>query len=242
MNDSENRRHQTFTRVQGFSNAHASDFAPSSLATQLFATLSTIVTKLDGHAAAQASSRGTAREGTTTRGQAREELREDLLAINRTARAMAADVPGIDDKFRLPPADNDQLLLNAARAVAIDAAPLSAQFIAHELRADFLADLNDDIAALEAAMGNQSGGVGNAVAARAAIEATVDEGVTVIGKLDAIMKNKYANDPATLAEWSSASHTERAPRRKKTAPAPPMPPAPPPPPSGRGRTEPPTSG
>jgi hypothetical protein len=29
-------------------------------------------------------------------------LREDLEAINRTARAMAVDVPGLDDKFRVP--------------------------------------------------------------------------------------------------------------------------------------------
>ncbi len=51
--------------------------------------------------------------------------------------------------------------------------------------------------------------------ARVAIETTVDKGVAVINKLDAIMKNKYANDPATLAEWRTASRTERAPRRKK---------------------------
>lgn len=219
MNDSENRKHQTFTRVHGFGTAHVSDFAADSLATQLFANLATIVTDLDGHAATQISSRGSAREGTTTRGQAREELRADLIAINRTARAMSAEVPGINDKFRLPPVGNDQLLLNAARAAAVDAAPISAQFIAHEMPADFLADLNDDIARLEATMGNQSSGVGNAIAARAAIETKIDEGVAVVGKLDAIMKNKYANDPATLAEWASASHTERAPRRKKTPPA-----------------------
>lgn len=39
MNDSGNRRHQTFTRADGFGKAHASDFAPSSLAAQLFARL-----------------------------------------------------------------------------------------------------------------------------------------------------------------------------------------------------------
>ena len=47
---------------------------------------------------------------------------------------------------------------------------------------------------------------------------------TVIGsveetvrKLDAIVRNKYANNPAPLAEWTSASHTERAPRRSTPA-------------------------
>ncbi|HWN10234.1 MAG TPA: hypothetical protein VNO50_13370 [Pyrinomonadaceae bacterium] len=69
------------------------------MAAQLFGTLATIVSDLDTHAAVQASSRGLARAGTTTRGQAREELRADLIAINRTARALAADVPG---KLRSP--------------------------------------------------------------------------------------------------------------------------------------------
>jgi hypothetical protein len=217
MNDSENRKNQTFSRTHDFGSAHASDFGPTSLATQLFTTLGGIVSKLDGHAAKQASSRGQAREGTTTRGQAREELRADLMAINRTARAMAQDVPGINDKFRVPPVGNDQLLLNAARAFLADATPLKAEFVAHELPGDFLEDLSDDIAALEAAISHQSSGVGNAVAGRAAIEATVDEGIAVMEKLDPIMKNKYANNPAVLAEWASASHTERAPRHKKEA-------------------------
>lgn len=215
MNDSENRKHQAFARAHGFALAHASDFGPTSLATQLFATLAGIVSDMDAHAARQTSSRGSAFEGTTTRGQAREELRADLKAINLTARAMATDVPGLDDKFRMPPIGNDNLLLNAARAFLADATPLAAQFIAHEMPADFLDDLRDDIAALEAAIRNQSRGTGESVAARVAIETKVDEGVAVLNKLEAIMRNKYANNPAVLAEWASASHIERAPRRKK---------------------------
>ena len=100
----------------------------------------------------------------------------------------------------------------------------SAQFIAHELPADFLTDLNTDIANLEAAISSQSGGVGDHVAARAAIDDAIDRGLVAVRKLDAIVKNKYANDAATLAEWISASHTERSPRTKATAaPAPPNP-------------------
>lgn len=217
MNDSENRKYQAFVRAHVFGEAHASDFAPTSLATQLFATLGGIISELDGHAAQQTSSRGSAFEGTTTRGQAREELRSDLRAINLTTRSMAADIPGLDDKFRMPPVGNDQLLLNAARAFLADATPLKAQLIAHEMPADVLEDLRDDIAALEAAISNQSRGTGESVAARVAIETKIDEGVAVLNKLEAIMRNKYAGNPAVLAEWTSASHVERAPRRRKEA-------------------------
>jgi hypothetical protein len=41
-----------------------------------------------------------------------------------------------------------------------------------------------------------------------------------VRKLDAIVRNKYANNPAVLAEWTSASHTERDPRHKSTPKAP----------------------
>jgi hypothetical protein len=220
MTDSENRKLETFVRIVDFGTAHASDFAPASLAKQLFTTLTGIVAELDGHASQHVSSRGAARQGTTTRAEARDALRELMEAIRRTARVMALDVPGLDDKFRVPPVDNDQLLLTSARAFLTDATPLAAQFIAHELPTNFLQNLADAIAALETAMSEQSSGVGNAVAARAAIEETVDQGMDMKRKLDAIVKNKYANNPAVLAEWASASHIERAPKHKATAPQP----------------------
>jgi hypothetical protein len=147
-------------------------------------------------------------------------LLEDLQAISRTARVMADEVPGLDDKFRLPPPGNDALLLSTARAFAADARPLAAQFIAHEIPADFLEDLADDIAAMEAAISEQSSGLGQRIAAGAAIDSVIDNGVAAVRKLDAIVKNKYANNPAALAQWTSASHTERDPRSKRPPSAP----------------------
>jgi len=138
---------------------------------------------------------------------------------------MAADIPGLDDKFRIPRNNNDQQLLNAARAFAADAEPLAAQFIEHEMPADFLNKLNAHIAALETAISNQASGVGAHVSAGAGLDDAMDRADEVMRKLDAIMRNKYANNPGVLAEWLSASHTERAPRRKKPD-APPTPPAP----------------
>lgn len=218
MFDSENRKLQTFTRMQGFGEAHKTDFAPTSLATQLFATLAGAITKLDTNASKHVSSRGTVLQGTATRGEARDVLRERMDAIRRTARVMAQEIPGLEDKFRIPPVGNDQLLLTAARSFLTDATPLSAQFIAHELPADFLQKLTDAISALEAAMSEQSSGTGNAAAARAVIEETIDQGMDTKRKLDAIMKNKYANNAAVLAEWESASHIERAPKHKEDDP------------------------
>jgi hypothetical protein len=222
VNDTENRKRSRYVRVQGFGETRANDFAPNSLGKQLFASLGVIIIEIDGYAASEVSGIGEALGGTETRRQAREELRADLEAIARTARAMASDVPGLEDKFRLPRNTNDQHLLAAARAFAVDAVPLKVQFIAHELPTDFLEDLNADIAALEAAIANQASGRGSHVSARAAIDDAIERADEIVRKLDAIVKNKYANNPAVLAEWLSASHTERAPRRRKAASPPPL--------------------
>jgi hypothetical protein len=44
----------------------------------------------------------------------------------------------------------------------------------------------------------------------------IDDGVAAVRKLDAIEKDKYANNSAVLAQWTSASHTERDPRHKRS--------------------------
>ena len=213
MNDKENRTYQKFVRVRDFGTAHATDFAPNSLGSQTFTALGAVITEIEGHSAGEASARGTARQGTETRSQGRAALHDALEAISRTARVMGDDVPGINEKFRVPRNASDQDLLNAARAFLADATPLKAQFIAHEMPADFLEDLQADIDAMLTAINSQSSGVGNHVAANAALDDAMDRGNDLCRKLDAIVRNRYANNPAVLAEWTSASHTERAPRR-----------------------------
>ena len=226
MNDSERRKLEAFVRSHDFGAAHATEFAEGSLGTQHFNGLSADITEIAGLAASERSGFGAQRQGTTTRAQARDALLEDLEALSRTARAMSDEVPGIENKFRIPRDNNDQTLLSAARAAAIDAVPLKMQFIAHEMPADFLEDLAADIAAMETAISNQSGGVGDHVAASAAMDAAFARGMDRLRKLDAIVRNKYANKPAVLAEWTTASHVERAPKRAKPDPSQSTPPPP----------------
>lgn len=224
MTDKENRKYQMFVRVRNFCTAHTTDFAANSLAAQLIAALVALITTLDGLIAEQVSGRGAAREGSSTRGAARAALRDSMEAISRTARTLALTIPGLDEKFRVPQASNDQKLIAAARGFARDAAPHAAQFIAHELPADFIEELNEDIAALQSAIDHHTDGVGDHVGARAGIDRLVDEASQMVRQLDTIIRNKYRNDPVVLAEWASASHTERDPKRKPAAPTPPAPP------------------
>jgi hypothetical protein len=223
MNDSDRRSYEKFVRVRDFGQGRLSDFASTSLGHQYFTDIATVVNDFNAHAAAEASARSDARQGTDRREQARNALRDALEDIARTARALIDEVPGIAEKFRVPRNNSDKDLLNAGRTFKQDAEPIKAHFIAHEMPADFLDNLQDDIDALEAAISSQSTGVGGQVAAGAALDAIIARGNNLVRKLDVIVRNKYANDPATLAEWTSASHTERAPRRSKKTPSAPTP-------------------
>ena len=81
---------------------------------------------------------------------------------------------------------------------------------------DFLEDLAADIDAFETAIANQSDAIGGHVAAGEALDDLFDDATELQKKLDGFMRNKFANNAEVLAEWTRASHVERAPKRKKT--------------------------
>ena len=221
MNSLDTRRYEMLVRVRDFGVAHESLFPPPTLGGQSFAAVGAAVSALSDHAATQVSGRGSAREGTASKAVAREALRDRLEAIIRTARAMALDTPGVDDKFRLPRGNGDQTILNAARAFARDAAPLSAEFTKHDMPDGFLADLHSDIDAFEEAMRDHETGKDTHVAARAGIETAIDAGLDAVRRLDAIVPNRLRSDSTRLATWERARRVEyRAGRPRSETPEP----------------------
>lgn len=221
MDDNERRRYEMFIRVREFGATRAAEFPATTLAGELFINLSTVIAELDAHASNQASQRSGTRESSTGKSAARDELRRDLEAIARTARVMALSTPGLEDKFRAPRSISDQALLALARAFAADALPLKAEFIRRGMPDDFLDDLAADIEGFEQFISQKIQRRSAQVAATAAIDGAVERGINIVRELDAIMRNKYADDQATLAAWLSASRTERKQRRKPDAPTPP---------------------
>ncbi len=222
------KRYETLRRVREFGVTYASDFANQPLAKEQFAAVSEAVIELDNLAVNQSSSGQAARSGTSSKTLLREELHDDLLGINRTARAMAIDLPGLEGKFRMPRGSaGDQALLTAARTFAADAVPLAEEFIRHAMPPDFLDELKKSIADFETTLDKRATAKGAKVAATAALESALERGMIAVRKLDAIIKNKFRGDAAKLAAWATASHTERMSRPA----APPVnnpPPQPPP--------------
>ena len=213
MNNHEGRKQHTFMRVRDFGIEHAADFEPNSPGTQLFATMSSIVDALELHNAVRLAREGDIRQQSTRRKEGRVKLRNAVLAIGRTSQPIAREIPGLDDKFRMPVSRADQELLSAARVALEAAAPLAAEFISRKRPADFLDELGELIELLETAISDQAENLGQRVAARAAIEMNLEKGSETIADLDPIVKNRYEDQPDILAQWTSVKHTERDPRR-----------------------------
>jgi hypothetical protein len=205
--------------VREFVTSRAAQFPPTTLAGELLTRLNSVINEMETHTAAQSSGRNATLQSSTSKAASRDELRRDLDAISRTARAMALSTPGLEDKFRAPRSISDQALLAAARAFAADALPLKTEFTRRGLPDDFLDDLTSDIQEFEQAINQKIQKRGSQVAATAAIDSALERGVNVARELDAIMRNQFANDPASLAAWLSASHTERSPRRAPATPS-----------------------
>ena len=220
MKKSQVNLNNMLTRVNNFGARHAADFAAASKGGVLFASVAAGVPKVGTAAAQQVSGGNTATSGTDTKAVSFHWLHDDLMAIHETAITLAQTTPGLDDKFRLPHNLTYGNILPLARAFAADAAPLAADFVACEMPTDFLPQLNTAITAFAGATDTQSGGKGAKAKGTTGIRSNLDTAFRAVRGLDAIVKNKYRNDPATLAEWAIARHVERTPRHIKPAPAP----------------------
>ena len=211
MNDRENRRYDMFGRVQTFGKDHTADFAAGSKAAGHFTTLAQVITDLDTAKAGQDG--GTA----TAKSVLLDALRLDLQNIARTARAIDAAQPGFADSYRLPDSPSQTALLTTADAVVIALAQpgIPAKFIAYEMPADFVQDLQDDLAAIRSADDDMESDDQDGVSSTAAVGRLIKAGMAEVTQLDAIMRNKYARNPDKLRAWDSASHIERAPKREK---------------------------
>jgi hypothetical protein len=206
---------ETFVRVRDFGAEHTGAFRTDSLAPDQFETVQQVIAEMNIFLTTQTSGIGSVQQATFSRAGAREALREDMQALTRTARVMAIDTPGLENKFRMPRSGSDQALLQAARAFAADAVAFKDEFIRHELPNSFIEDLLSDIANLERAMGGQNTGREAHISASVSVEQMAERGMNAVRRLDAIVRNRFRNEPAVLAAWEHARHVERPARPPK---------------------------
>ena len=188
MNDRENRRYEMFGRVATFGQDHTADFTATSKARTHLKNLADI-----------------------------------------TANAMEPDEPGMTARFPLPDsaspgpvtASGEAFLVQFKALPTDDAtttaakAALAAKFIAHELPADFVQDLSDDLDAIANAQDDRESDDEEGLESTAAVGRLIRAGMKEVNYLDAIMRNKYTRNPDKLRAWDAISRIQRAPKREK---------------------------
>ena len=185
------------------------DFVAGGAVRAKYAQLQTGITNFEQKAAAHGAGMSDARQGTSSISEARDDL-EDRLRLTRGV----AKVLGVGDKFPPVPQGNDQELLRTAEIYLAKATPLKAEFIAHQMPADFLERLAEEKAALQSALVERANAVGDHISAREEMDHAGDEVMTIIRDLTPMIKVTYANNPGKLAEWTAASHVERPARKR----------------------------
>lgn len=199
MNTNERRRYDMFVRVRQFGVENAADFPPASVGAVQFAAVAAEVVQIDSFGADQQAGFGQARQQFDVKGTARENLREEMSDIARTARSMEYAFVGVSNKFRMPRGTNDQSLLATARAFATEAAPYQSDFVSYGLPATFITELDAAITAFDATLSTTSAAIDEHVAATADIGEAIRRGMQAVRILTGVVQNKYAGDVGKLA-------------------------------------------
>jgi len=204
-------------RGNQFGVVNAGDF-PSGVGVAQFAVISTVVNDVESKSALQAGGFAEAAQQFEVKDTCRENLRDEMSDISRTAKSMEYEFDGIADKLRFQRNMNDATMLATARAFITEAGPYAANFKDYGLFGSFIADLTAAADAFEASFSNTAAATAEHVAATADTSAKIREGMVAKRILDGVVQNKYNNDPGKLAAWLSASHTEKAPKKKAPTP------------------------
>lgn len=216
MKDSQRNELDMGRRTREFLDAHKSEFPDGTRAAVLRSMLISIISEIEEQAANQDAATLDRQESTAQKRAALKSIKEQLRPINRTARSLEEQSPGISDQFRMP-TDADEAVLARARAFISEATPIQSEFTSRGLPDTFLTDLQSAIGAYQSADNRQAGALARQTGATAAIREALKQLLSTVRELDAIIRNRYRSDPATLAAWRSAAHIERARRRTSKA-------------------------
>jgi hypothetical protein len=219
MLDKERFCYDAFLRIKQFGIDGSADFPASTKGGVNFTALNQVILDAENAGASQIGGTNIAKQSHASKGTARETLHEILSDMARTARSMAYEIEGIEDKFRLPSNRNDQSMLATARSFLAEAANHKNDFVAYEMPESFMTDLQEAITAFEGSLADANSAVGTRVTATANMGEIVRRGMIIRRILDGIIKNKYRDNPGKLAAWATASHIER-PAKKKVPPTP----------------------
>ena len=212
MNDRVRREKERAQRSYLFLDENKNDFTSIPVVAANVAILQTEIQKLDDLGEDKVSATSGSKDVTINRGDLRDALRDAMQDVSDMWKPMAKNHENAQNKFRMP-YGSDQLLIDTAGSFIEEAAPLEAAFIARGMPANFIADLTAKRAAFAASIDESDDARLERVGVNAQFTEPVRKCRAAIEDVDPIVKMTYRTNPGKLAEWLSATHVERSPKK-----------------------------
>ena len=224
MNDRYRRVYEAAQRVLAFIIANLAAFADIPIVSTMKTELSGAADELGALGADKVTKIGENKDTRLHRGDARDNLLDQMRLITDMWKRIAPKTGGDVNKFRTP-RGGDTDIISAAESFAAQLPAVAAEFTSRGFPAAFVANLQTAIDDFTASVGDAESAHGARVGTNAAFAAPAKSCRNTIEDLDPIVKLKFANNPQKLAEWLVASHIERAPKSGgvKNPPHPPTP-------------------
>lgn len=205
----------TFLRVRDFGVTNSADFPADSKGGINFKLFIDKVPLIEASSAIKESNDGATK--TKIKEAAAALLLDYMRKINRTARAAGVDHPEVGELFRMPHGSSYQKLIAAANAFLTNAlvAETKGILVEYGLPISFHSLLRRRIDDLQELISEHNEIKDSKVGATASIESITQELSDALRRLRGIVWNTYEDNPAKLAEWTSASHIKQPPKREK---------------------------
>ncbi|HEX8146766.1 MAG TPA: hypothetical protein VF591_06275 [Pyrinomonadaceae bacterium] len=217
MDNKGRRISEMATRMDGFGMLSADDFPALSVGGQRFSTLRDLNTKLDLYGSRWAQEKNAARAATQAKSTWLLSVRRQMKRYRETALSCEGQQPGISQNFKMPASNSAESIIETARAFVAAATPLKPLFLGREMPETFLEDLTDTIQMYEDTVNSYNLHSANASAAKTMFESMCSQALTLRRELNAMVRNKYRDDPEKLSLWETASHLERQAQRGASA-------------------------
>lgn len=204
MNQSQQRQIDRLRRVAGFGSRHEKEFSATSKGHALFSEIVDLLIHIEA-LNAKVMKKAAAKASAAANEVRLQELREHLEWIAGTARLIEKYNPALAGQCMAPDKRQKKALVNTARQFLAEAEPLQEEFFAYEMPHDFLDDLRATIAEFEPAPIAEGQRPFTRQEADALIKDTLKRGPGIIESLDVVVRNKYRDQKAVLADWKKAS-------------------------------------
>ena len=145
-------------------------------------------------------------------------LKKIMRKMNRGGKSMAEEIEGIENLYRLPYGEAEEVWLAKARAFHANSVNHVAQMQDYDLAPTFREDLMAVITRIEVSMSGVDSAKSERGGATGSLEANFRELGRLGRKANNIVMNKYEDDPEKLAAWFIASHLKAAPKSTEAEP------------------------